>query len=65
MAQELHEFIFDDDETVSAAKLLDPNPSLPPRTPSPTGADGGFYPEATVYNPDGTGGSGISIGGGD
>ena len=63
MAWELHEFIFDNDTTVSTAKLLTPNPSLPPRTPSPTGADG-LYPEGTVYNPGGSGGSGISIGGG-
>lgn len=64
MSWELHQFIFDDDQTVSTAKLLDPNPSLPPRTPSPTtGMEDGLSPEATVYNPNG-GGSGISVGGG-
>ncbi len=60
MAWELHEFIFESAEDVSAQKLLTPNPSLPPRTPSPSGF---FVEEGTVGT---LGGSGISsgIGGG-
>jgi len=56
MAWELHEFIFESDADVSAQKLLTPNPSLPPRTPSPSG----FLEESDSTGT--LGGSGISSG---
>lgn len=56
MAWELHEFIFDNDKTISPAALLTPNPTLPPRTPGPTLSPGEPDPS------DGGGGSTIIIG---
>lgn len=48
MAWELHQFIFESDADVDAAKILDPNPSLPPRTPNPGGAAGAEGSSATL-----------------
>lgn len=64
MSVKLHEFVFDSDETPKTAQVLNPNPSLPPRTPSllvspspETGESGGLSGEAGLSGGSSLGGA--------
>lgn len=60
MSVKLHEFIFDSAQKPETAAVLTPNPSLPPRTPTPTG----YLFDENQNNGGGLFGSGDGSGGG-